>query len=80
MGPGLSTRLVYGEGEIMDAQYSRTVTMKVGYKFGVRELSTFLAEMERAGLDMNTAAITWTSYAGDQRDPAELTLKATEGP
>lgn len=59
------------------ARYSRTVTMTVGYSLTVLDLATFLAEIRAAGMDPETAKITWNAYKGDQRDPAQLTLTAS---
>lgn len=61
------------------ARFSRTVAMTVGYSLTVRDLTTFLAEVRAAGMDMETAKITWNADKGDQRDPAQLTLTAVPG-
>ena len=58
------------------AQISRTISMTAYSSLTVAELRAFISEMEEAGMDMDATRIRWTSYAGDQRDPATLTLSA----
>lgn len=60
----------------MDARYERKVTMTVGHELKAQDLATFLAEMERAGLDLAKARITWRADQGNQREPSTLRLEA----
>lgn len=52
-----------------------TVKVSLPYKAPIGELEQFVEAARNFGL----THFTWSSYAGDQREPSELTLKAIHG-
>lgn len=60
-------------------QVTHTVTMTAYGTATVRDLAAFVAEVERAGMDPATAALSWSADRGDQREGPSLRLTATPG-